>query len=276
MTHPASKWLGRADSCCRAFVACLMLIYGLAKIFQAQFYADYHWLDRPLGELDGMQLTWSFFAHSPLYERSLGLVEVLVGALFLSRRSTTLGVVLFVPLIANLVALNVFYEIGALASALPLSLAGLFLLARRWGQLRNFFWDPAQPMATGARSPWPALSVCILAAGIASALIYNNKYRFDQDRALSGAWEFEDVQPQARRIYFEKGRSLALRDVHGGLQFTQYRLIAPGRVAIEACEALPNLADASYRIEGDVLTLASSSAEFRLRRVAVNVAQATR
>jgi hypothetical protein len=50
----------RVDSACRYFIAFLMLLYGLVKVVQGQFYIDEYWRDTSLRNLDGMQLVWSF------------------------------------------------------------------------------------------------------------------------------------------------------------------------------------------------------------------------
>ncbi|HEV7999595.1 MAG TPA: hypothetical protein VGP63_06935 [Planctomycetaceae bacterium] len=41
------------DSGCRYFIALLMLVYGLVKVFQGQFYTDEYWRDTALRNLDG-------------------------------------------------------------------------------------------------------------------------------------------------------------------------------------------------------------------------------
>ena len=103
----------RVESACRYFIAFLMILYGLVKVFQGQFYTDEYWHDTSLRNLDGMQLVWSFYSHSSTYQSLLGLVEVFLGILFLFRRTTALGIVLFVPIMANLVAINIFFQVGA-------------------------------------------------------------------------------------------------------------------------------------------------------------------
>ena len=50
----------RVDSACRYFITFLMLLYGLVKVFQGQFYTDEYWRDTSLRNLDGMQLVWAF------------------------------------------------------------------------------------------------------------------------------------------------------------------------------------------------------------------------
>jgi hypothetical protein len=44
----------RVDLACRYFITFLMLLYGLVKVFQGQFYTDEYWRDTSLRSLDGM------------------------------------------------------------------------------------------------------------------------------------------------------------------------------------------------------------------------------
>src|SRR5262249_4948740 len=158
----------------------------------------------------GQQLAWSFYSHAPLYETIIGLVEVVVGALFLLRRTTDLAVVLFLPIIVNLVALNVFFQIGALGSAVPLLLAGLVLLATRFRRLRGFFWDSRHEPVTGRPVSLVPLTVLAIAGSLAGVIVFNNRYRFRQDERLKGGWKIEAGSPVVRRIYFEKGKTCVL------------------------------------------------------------------
>jgi hypothetical protein len=67
---------------------------------------------RPVGSLSGYQLAWFYYAYSHTYEVILGLVEVAGGTLLLFRRTALLGAALMLPVMANIVMINVFYVIG--------------------------------------------------------------------------------------------------------------------------------------------------------------------
>lgn len=94
-----------------------MLVYGVVKIFQGQFYTHAYWNDRPLGQLNGMQRVWSFYSYSPIYETFLGGIEVAVGLLVLFRRTTAPGILLFLPVMANLVVITIIFNVGALCDS---------------------------------------------------------------------------------------------------------------------------------------------------------------
>jgi len=261
----------RVESACRYFITFLMLIYGLVKVFQGQFYTDEYWRDTSLRNLDGMQLVWSFYGHSPLYQSLLGLVEVFLGILFLFRRTTALGIVLFVPIMANLVAINFFFQVGALQSAVPLLLAGFVLLFLHWHRLKSFFWDTSGVLACSGTRPWLApASVATLAVGLAALVLYNNLLRFPQDLKIRGAWQFVGQEPRVKKLYFEKGKTLVIQDDHNELHFVDYYLHRRGQLSLEETPLLPGLSKVDYRFEGEKLVLESPRGSWSMVRPSSN------
>jgi hypothetical protein len=257
----------RVDAACRYFIAFLMLIYGLVKVFQGQFYTDEYWRDTSLRNLDGMQLVWSFYSHSPLYQSLLGLVEVFLGILFLFRRTTALGIVLFVPIMANLVAINFFFQVGALASAIPLLLAGFVLLFLHWHRLKSLFWDTSGGLAQSGTRRWLApASVAALAVCLSGLVLYNNLLRFPQDLKLRGAWQFVGQGPSVKKLYFEKGKTLVVEDDHNNLHFFDYYLHRRGQLSIEETALLPGFSKVDYRFEGEKLVLESPHGNWMMVR----------
>jgi uncharacterized membrane protein YphA (DoxX/SURF4 family) len=96
----------------RYYLASAMLGYGLAKVLKLQF-ADLSpaWLDRRVGEMSPMGLLWTFMGYSRPYTVFVGLVEVLGGVLLLSRRTATLGALIIIAIMTNVVLLNFCYDV---------------------------------------------------------------------------------------------------------------------------------------------------------------------
>jgi hypothetical protein len=258
----------RVEPACRYFIAFLMLLYGLVKLFQGQFYTDEHWKDIPLGELDGQQLAWSFFSHAPLYESLIGMVEVTVALLFLSRRTTTLAIVLFLPLMTNVVAMNIFFEIGALVTAIPLLAAGFALLWLHWHRLKSLFWDAtARPAQPGKRSWLVPTLVATVAVSLAGVILYNNLLRFPQDPGIRGGWSLAEDGLRGCRVYFEKGKTLAIRDDHGDIHFSEYWLPGPQQLRVDENPLLSGVTSLTYHVDGDQLVLEAPSRTWLLTRV---------
>lgn len=114
----------------RYFLATAMLSYGLAKVFKTQFgFPSLEQLTQPLGEASPMGLVWRFMGYSKGYNLFTGGAEVLGAVLLCFRRTTTLGALVVVAVMSNVVALNFFYDVPVkLLSSHLLLMAGLLLL----------------------------------------------------------------------------------------------------------------------------------------------------
>ena len=96
----------------RYVVGYAMLSYGFAKIFRLQF-ADLRPgdLDKRLGEMAPMTLAWSFMSYSTPYTVFAGLAEAIGGALMLWRRTATIGALVIVAVMTNVVMFNFCYDV---------------------------------------------------------------------------------------------------------------------------------------------------------------------
>ena len=113
----------------RFFLAFSFFAYGLSKLLDLQFAWGYEQFDRPIRQLGGMGLVWAFFAYSRPYQICIGLAEVSPAALLLTRRTALIGTLLYLPVITNVVLVDLCYSVerGATMTALIL-LAGNVLL----------------------------------------------------------------------------------------------------------------------------------------------------
>ena len=134
--HVKRKWVREAplsdglETGCRYFICLLMLVYRTGgEGFHGQFYTDEYWKDTPLGspsrDAAGLVVLQLLADHT---RRSWAQLKSSSALLILFKRTTGLGIVLFLPVMANLVLINIIYQVGALPSAVPLLLAGLILL----------------------------------------------------------------------------------------------------------------------------------------------------
>ena len=248
-------WL---DIFCRYFICLLMLIYGVVKIFQGQFYTDFYWKDTTLGKLSGMQLTWSFFSYSPVYQILLGFIEVILGLLVFFKRTTRLGVILFLPVIINLVFINLVFNIGALGSAYPLLLAGLILFFINLKSYKAFFFEK-RTITNENKVRWlntvPKVILILVGCLLASIIIYNNKFKIKQDNEIKGAWELEG-QGEIKRLYFEKGNVCVIKDKKDSLKYYIYQTTPKRTITISnERNSLLEWNDLPYKIENDTLII---------------------
>jgi hypothetical protein len=110
----------------RYSLAHAMLVYGLVKIFRLQFsdLSPFE-LRSPVSEVSPMGLLWRFMGHSASYTVFGGLCEAIPGVLLLWRRTATIGAVMVIAVMTNVVMLNVSYDV-------PLKLYSMQLLIMAW------------------------------------------------------------------------------------------------------------------------------------------------
>ncbi len=113
----------------RYSLASTMLAYGLAKVFGTQMPAPTPGrLLQPVGQMSPMGLLWTFMGHSLPYQMLGGAAEVIGALLLLPRRTTTVGALLVAAVMANVVALNLCYDVPVKRFSTQLLGMALFLL----------------------------------------------------------------------------------------------------------------------------------------------------
>ncbi|WP_046755686.1 hypothetical protein [Kordia jejudonensis] len=121
----------------RYHVGLTILDYGLSKILMIQFGSiGIDTLELQLGSSGGMSLMWYFLSYSELMVMTAGWLEFIGGVLLLFRRTTFLGVLILIAVMANVVLMNFSYSVTVTLYA---SLLLFLLLVLISTQLRNFF-----------------------------------------------------------------------------------------------------------------------------------------
>ncbi|MBQ4822559.1 hypothetical protein [Aquimarina sp. MMG016] len=102
----------------RYFVAFFIFIYGAAK--PLQFGTKENLPDIPVSEMTGMELMWSFFGYSTELPIIIGILQVSGSLLLLFSRTKIIGILLLLPIMANIVLFDLFYQVhrGATINAI--------------------------------------------------------------------------------------------------------------------------------------------------------------
>jgi hypothetical protein len=143
----------------RFFVAAEMIVYGAVKVIKVQFgEPPLHQLGASLGEHTPMGLLWTFLGASTPYTIFSGAAEMLAGLLLLFRRTTLLGAVVCIGVMANVVMLNFSYDVCVKLHSSHLLALAFLLAAPDLGRLVRFFvLNRATPPAEHRpvfRRPW--------------------------------------------------------------------------------------------------------------------------
>ena len=114
----------------RFFLAYMFFFYALAKVFKLQFGAPPEILKQPAGELDGFWKAWVFFGHSQAYGLMIAISQMIAALLLLFRRTLTTGLLIYLFLLGNILALTFSYNVVAMQElSVVLVLMCLFLLS---------------------------------------------------------------------------------------------------------------------------------------------------
>lgn len=167
----------------RYYAGFTMLLYGLFKVFKLQFPFPDPWrLLEPYGNSSPMGLAWTFMGYSEGYNYFTGGAEILGGVLLFFRRTTTLGAMVTLAVMGNVMAMNYGYDIPVKILSTMLVVMALFLMAKDLRRLYYFFVanktappsNIAKPYVRnrGLRISLRVLKVLLLVYGVGS-MAYN-------------------------------------------------------------------------------------------------------
>ncbi len=111
------------------YVALNLFAYGFGKMAKVQFTYDGPLLEKTIGDLNGFELTWVFFGHSYPYVIIIGMTQVIGAAMLIPKVTRIFGTLILIPVMVNIVLIDVFYGIhfGATMNAIYF-LVGLLLI----------------------------------------------------------------------------------------------------------------------------------------------------
>ena len=96
----------------RYYLAFVMLSYGFSKVFKTQFpFPNLNKLLQPFGQSTPMAVAWSYMGYSSTYTIFTGFTELMAGLLLLFRRTTTLGALVTIAVMTNVLVMNLSYDI---------------------------------------------------------------------------------------------------------------------------------------------------------------------
>ncbi|HET9503906.1 MAG TPA: hypothetical protein VFO93_10210 [Hymenobacter sp.] len=228
------------------FLALQLLEYGFDKVFKHQFYLpEPNTLYTPLGQLPPDLAYWSVMGASRSYSVFAGLLEVLPGLLLLWGRTRLVGGIMAVAVLANVLALNIGFDISVkLWSGSLLLLAVLVAapgLRTAYYALVRACYRPARPMRpAGWQGRWVG---ALRGVGLGILLLetagpFGAEGTFNDDQSprppLHGAYAVAALRPAAAvplRLFVHRQGYLLTQAADGQLQ--AYKLTyAPGRLLL--------------------------------------------
>jgi hypothetical protein len=148
----------------RYLSAFLLFTYGSSKLLGRQFSLPPEIALRPVGSLSGYQLAWFYYSHSHTYAVILGLIQLAGGALLLFRKSALLGAALTLPVITNILMINVFFHIawGAMCTSAFIFASMLAVLWSHRHALAGVFWTQQASEPASVRRYYRTIAALIV------------------------------------------------------------------------------------------------------------------
>ena len=165
----------------RYSLASSLFWYGFSKVFVGQMAPASMYLERLVerfGDMSPAGLLWAFIGYSPAYQIFGGLAEVVAASLLLFRRTATLGALIAIGVLLNVVMLNFSYQVSVKLASMNMLLAAVFLAAPDLSKLTRFFVFNQRVEPPDASDPilerrWLRLAVSAVKVVFASLILYN-------------------------------------------------------------------------------------------------------
>src|SRR6476661_669938 len=190
-----------------AVVFCLL--YGFAKLNGSQFTVLDSELSKPLGRVSGFWLTWYYFGYSPVYKTFVALAEIGGGLLLAIPRTALLGALFLLPVMVNVVAIDVCYGIDPGATLVALLICGCLWLVIRPHAARL---KEAVLLPASSTSQWRLASLGLLLAVAFCVAYWTANFNNRQPTPIDGVWslalpEGASTAPSPTDVFFERNRA---------------------------------------------------------------------
>lgn len=173
----------------RLWLAFELCVYGFAKIFHTQFTLPFHVRDMTVDSLTGFNLTWTYFGYSYVFAVIIAMVQIAGAVCLLFRRTILLGAVILLPMMVNIVLINIFYEIagGAFLNSILFTTALIYLITPQLVRLLRVLFQTTQSDLLLILPVKTVLRIAII------ALPFFVVYRLspDQSSDIAGKWKVE-------------------------------------------------------------------------------------
>lgn len=135
------KYISWLSILLRYWIAFLLLDFGFQKIFEVNFNYSYHIDDSLASTLTGQELTWKYYSYSYGLSVILAFFQIIGSVLLLFKRTVLLGIAILLPVMVNIVLINIFYNIGpiTLFTSILITLGLITLFVQQKVNLISFF-----------------------------------------------------------------------------------------------------------------------------------------
>jgi len=199
---------------CRYFLATMIISYAFAKILGTQFTSQPGTYDKPVGMLSGFELTWYYYGYSLWYGLFIAGTQIVSSLLLFFRKTTRLGIVLFLSFMVNILLVDFAYDInGAKGFALLLTMMALFVFFSEFPLFIKYFLtepplyqDQERPSWVNKFSKVKLVYIPLVFVGF-FFLLSTLKDKFMGQNQFYGTWQNTDSTAQYHRLNFEASKT---------------------------------------------------------------------
>lgn len=176
--------------------------FGWEKIFHLQLVMPQSKLELPYGSFTPSDLFWTFFSHSYLFGCIIAGFQIVGALLLLFRRTRLLGVFVLLPILTNILLMDIFYQIGAsvVVHTSIMMLGTLYFLFIEFDRLKQFFFFAKDqlPAVTLSKYFKIAIRLSIIYIPLLLIAMHGNP---DMHPQLTGKYEVKQLRMNQQTLY---------------------------------------------------------------------------
>jgi len=176
--------------------------FGWTKICHLQLVMPLSKLDLPYRSFSPSDLFWTFFSHSYLFSCIIGGLQIAGALLLLFRRTRLMGVFILLPVLANILLMDIFYQIGdSVVVHASIMMAGvLYFLFMEFHRLKEFFFGTKDQLPVLHTSKFSKMAIRLSIIYIPLLLIAMHG-KPDKHPQLTGKYEVSQLKIGQQVLY---------------------------------------------------------------------------
>ena len=168
--------------------------FGWAKICHLQLVMPISKLDLPYNSFSPPDLFWYFFSYSYVFGCIIAALQITGAMLLLFHRTRLVGVFILLPVLANILLMDIFYHIGfSVVEHASIMMAGiLYFMVMEFNRLKEFFFSATNRLPELHFSKYAKLIIRLSIIYIPLLLIATH-VRVDKYPGLTGKYEVKQL-----------------------------------------------------------------------------------
>jgi hypothetical protein len=176
--------------------------FGWEKICHLQLVMPVSKLDLPYSSFSPADLFWYFFSHSYLFGCIIAGFQIVGAMLLLFSRTRLVGVFVLLPVLANILLMDIFYQIGdSVVIHVSIMMAGaLYFLFIEFDRLKEFFFAAKDQLPAVKLSKYYKIAIRLSIIYLPLLFIAMHG-RPDKNPRLTGKYEVKQLKMKQQVLY---------------------------------------------------------------------------